>query len=204
MLEIDYFELFAAVIGLGYIYFEYKGRWPMWLLGVVMPLCYVWIYFRSGLYANATLNVYNVVISIYGLHCWLHGGEEGGEAPITSMPRRWTPWVIGVIIVMAGGLTWLLSLLGESEALWGITPDGSSPKWLQLQAGLDGLTASLSIVGMWMLARKYYQQWLCWLLVEPLTVVMCLAAHLWATAVLYAVYMVVAVMGYVKWKRSCK
>lgn len=193
----DYFELFAAVIGLGYIYFEYKGRWPMWVLGVVMPLCYVWIYFRSGLYANATLNVYNVVISIYGLHRWLHGGENGGEVPIGSMPRRYVPWVVAAIVVMGGALTWLLSLLGESQAIWGT--EGSASL---LQCGLDGLTASLSVVGMWMLARKYYQQWLCWMLVEPLTVVMCLATHLWATAVLYAVYMVVAVMGYVKWKRQ--
>ena len=193
----DYFELFAAVIGLGYIYFEYKGRWPMWVLGVVMPLCYVWIYFRSGLYANATLNVYNVVISIYGLHRWLHGGEDGGEVPIGSMPRRYVPWVVVAIVVMGGALTWLLSLLGESQAIWGT--EGSASL---LQCGLDGLTASLSVVGMWMLARKYYQQWLCWMLVEPLTVVMCLATHLWATAVLYAVYMVVAVMGYVKWKRQ--
>ena len=193
----DYFEIFAAAIGLGYIYFEYKGRWPMWVLGVVMPLCYVWIYFRSGLYANATLNVYNVVISIYGLHRWLHGGADGGEAPIVSMPRRYTPWVIGAIMVMAAGLTWLLSLLGESQAIWGVGSDG-----FHIQACLDGLTASLSVVGMWMLARKYYQQWLCWILVEPLTVLMCVATHLWATAVLYGVYMVVAVMGYVKWKRQ--
>lgn len=181
----DYFELFAAVIGLGYIYYEYKGRWPMWVLGVVMPVCYVWIYFRSGLYANATLNVYNIVISAYGFYRWRHGGSDGGEAPILSFPRRWVPWLVCIILLMAGVLTWLLGLLGESQVPW-----------------LDGLTASLSVVGMWMLAKKYYQQWLCWLLVEPLTIAMCVATHLWATAILYAVYTVVAVMGYLKWKRE--
>lgn len=178
-------ELIGAVIGLAYIILEYKASPWMWLCGVLMPLAYMWIYFRSGLYANAAFNAYSVVISAYGLRHWLRGGDDKGEAPIRSFPRRRWPLLAGVVLVLAAVLAWLLGFLEESQAPL-----------------LDGLTTSLSIVGMWMLARKYYQQWLCWLLVEPLTMVMCLAAGLWATAALYAVYTVVALLGYFKWKKD--
>lgn len=178
-------EIIGAVVGLAYIVLEYRANPWMWLCGVLMPLVYVWIYFRNGLFANAAFNVYSVVISVYGLCHWLRGGQDGGEAPIRSFPARWWPVLVGAVLLLTAAMAWLLGLLDESRVPL-----------------LDGLTTSLSIVGMWMLARKYYQQWLCWILVEPLTVIMCAAAGMWPTAALYTVYTVVAILGYFKWRRT--
>lgn len=178
-------EIIGAFIGLAYIWLEYKANPWMWLCGVLMPIAYVWIYFSNGLYANAAFNLYTIGISVYGVYHWLRGGDDKGEAPIRSFPRKWWLLLIGVVVLLAVVLTWLLGFLRESQVPL-----------------LDGLTTSLSIVGMWMLAKKYYQQWLCWLLVEPLTVLMCILAGMWPTAILYAVYTVVAVLGYFRWKKQ--
>ena len=178
-------EILGALIGLAYILLEYKANPWMWLCGVVMPVIYVYLYFRHGLYANAAFNIYNIVISAYGLWQWKRGGGDGGEAPIRSFPRRGWPWLALVVAALTAGLTLLLSQLHESQVPL-----------------LDGLTTCLSIVGMWMLARKYYQQWLCWLIVEPLMMAMCIATGMWATALLYAIYEVIAVKGYLHWKQG--
>ena len=57
---------------------------------------------------------------------------------------------------------------------------------------------------MWMLAKKYYQQWIVWIIVEPIIIATALQAEMYATALLYVVYTVIAVMGYFKWKREAK
>ena len=66
----------------------------------------------------------------------------------------------------------------------------------------DAFTTALSVVGMWMLAKKYYQQWILWIIVEPLIIITSLQAQMYATAILYVVYTVIAIMGYIKWKRE--
>jgi nicotinamide mononucleotide transporter len=66
----------------------------------------------------------------------------------------------------------------------------------------DGISTALSIVGMWMLAKKYYQQWILWIIVEPIVIATSLQAEMYATALLYVVYTVIAIMGYIKWKKE--
>lgn len=181
-------EIIGACIGLCYLYFEYKASIWTWIFGVLMPVAYVYIFFRSGLYANTAINVYYIAASVYGYVVWRRNRSGGGdEAPIASCPRRYVAPIVLVVLALTGLLTWVLSMLNES-----------------LYPFLDGLTASLSVAGMWMLAKKYYQEWLCWIVVEPLMVVLGILTGMYATAAMYLVYGVVAVMGYFRWKKLYK
>ena len=67
---------------------------------------------------------------------------------------------------------------------------------------LDGLSAALGIVGMWMLSQKYWQQWIFWLVSEPILVYIYLSTGYMASAIMYAVYEVFCIMGIIKWKRQ--
>lgn len=67
---------------------------------------------------------------------------------------------------------------------------------------LDGFTSSLNMVGMWMLAKKYYQQWYIWLIVNPVTVVMCILSQMYVVAAFYAVSFVMSIMGYRAWLKK--
>ena len=64
----------------------------------------------------------------------------------------------------------------------------------------DAFTTALSVVGMWLLARKYIEQWWVWLVVDVASVALYIYKDLHFTAVLYALYAVVAIFGYRKWK----
>ena len=182
-------ELLGAIIGIIYLILEYRAHPLLWLFGVLMPLAYIYIFFDSHLYANAAINIYYVIISIYGALSWWkmrHADAESmADEGIRSMPRKfWLP-IAAIVILLTVALSLLLQQLGESHTAW-----------------LDGFTAALNIVGMWMLAKKYYQQWLCWIVVEPVMIAMSLIADLYPTAVMYLVYSVIAILGYRRWKLS--
>ena len=181
------FEIIGAVIGLFYIVSEYRAdRW-FWPLSLLMSAFYAVIDFTSGIYANGAICVYNFVMSIYGLLVWrgVIQSRTHEERKITSCPRRYWWQIISVIVLLSMVLTWLLGYIRES----------SYPL-------LDGVSSALTIVGMLMLAHKWWQQWFCWMLVEPLMIALFILTGNYASAVLYAVFEVFCILGVMKWKKE--
>ncbi len=185
--SISYIDLIGAVIGLFYIVSEYRaGRW-FWPLCLLMSAFYIYIDFSSGYYANGSICIYNFLMSIYGILVWrgIVQSKTNEERPFGSCPKRYVPWIILTVLVFTALLWWLLRLLGES----------SYPL-------LDGFSSALSIVGMWMLAQKWWQQWFCWLIVEPIMVLLFWLSGNYASALLYVVYEVFCVLGIISWQRQ--
>ena len=186
----SFFEIIGAVIGLFYIVSEYRAdRW-FWPLSLLMSAFYAVIDFTSGIYANGAICCYNFVMSIYGILVWRgiiqkRKVDNGGERHISSCPRRYWWQIVTVIVLLSVVLTWLLSYIRES----------SYPL-------LDGVSSALTIVGMLMLAHKWWQQWFCWMLVEPLMIILFILTGNYASAVLYAVFEVFCVLGVIKWKKE--
>lgn len=182
-------EVIGAVIGLAYIVSEYRAdRW-FWPLSILMSLFYIVIDFTSGIYANGTICCYNLVMSVYGLLVWrgLVQSKDRTERPITSCPSRFWPWIIAVVVLLSVVLWWVLQTLGESQIPW-----------------LDGISSALSVVAMWMLSQKYWQQWILWLLVEPLMITLFWLTGNYASAILYIVFEVVCVLGIIRWYKQAK
>lgn len=182
--QISAIEAIAAFLGLIYIVFEYRANAWMWLFSITMSVLYVWVYFSQTMYANMVLTLYNIAVSVYGVWLWIKQKDESSAEGIRQFPKRKLPWLGLLIIVLTIGLTQILILLGESEVPL-----------------LDGLTASLSAVGIWMLAKKYYQQWVCWILADVLYVAMFISSGMWPSTILYIVYIIVAVFGFIRWRK---
>ena len=185
--SISYIDLIGAVIGLFYIVSEYRaGRW-FWPLCLLMSAFYIYIDFSSGYYANGSICIYNFLMSIYGILVWrgIVQSKTNEERPFGSCSKRYAPWIILTVLGFTALLWWLLRLLGES----------SYPL-------LDGFSSALSIVGMWMLAQKWWQQWFCWLIVEPIMVLLFWLSGNYASALLYVVYEVFCVLGIISWQRK--
>lgn len=154
-----------------------------------MSLFYIIIDFTSGLYANGSICIYNFIMSFYGLLVWrgIIQSHNRVERPITSCPTRYIPIIIGAIAVLSVVFWWLLSHLGES-----------------LYPTIDGISSAISIVAMVMLAQKWWQQWICWLIVEPMMVVLFWLSGNYASAALYVVYEVFCILGIIYWKKQAK
>lgn len=180
-------DIVGAAIGLVFVFSEYKASRWLWPSSLLMAAFYAVINFRIGWYANMGICIYNFIISVYGLLVWrgIVQSKERRERPIASCPKRLWPWLLAATAVLTMVFRWLLGLLGESNMPW-----------------LDGLSAALGIVGMWMLSQKYWQQWFFWLVSEPILAYIYLSTGYTASAVMYAVYEVFCIMGVIRWKKE--
>lgn len=181
-----YIEIAGTIVGLVYLWLEYKASIYMWIAGIVMPAIYLYIYYNAGLYADFGINVYYLVIAVYGWLAWknlLGNKDTGKELPITCASRREWVKAISMYVVIQIVITWLLVNYTDSTV-----------------PIADSFTTALSIVGMWMLARKYIEQWWVWCVVDVTSSALYVYKELYFTAILYALYAIIAIFGYLKWK----
>lgn len=186
-LQFSAIDIIGAIIGLFYIVSEYRaGRW-FWPLCLLMSAFYIVIDYSSGYYANGTICVYNFVMSVYGILVWrgVLQSRDKGERPFGSCPVRYVWWILVSIVLLSSLLWWLLDVLGESQFPL-----------------LDGISSALTIIGMVMLAQKWWQQWFCWIIVEPMMVALFWMSGNYASAVLYVVYEVFCILGVISWRRK--
>ncbi len=151
-----------------------------------MPAISLWLFYNKGLYADCAINLYYLVIAVYGYVVWSRKSSSGQkpEVPITSVPGKVAALLGGAFVAMWLFIAWVLASFTDSTVVW-----------------LDSFTTALSIVGLWMLARKYLQQWFVWLIVDAVYVWLYYHKGIYFSGTLYAFYTVMAVFGYVKWRR---
>lgn len=189
-------ELIGTIVGLIYLWLEYKASIHLWIAGIIMPAIYIFVYYDAGLYADFGINIYYLLVAVYGWAMWKYGGkikkalshknknnDARAELPITSLPKRYA-----LPLALVGCAIFLLI------AFILITYTDSNVPWL------DSFTTALSIVGMWMLARKYIEQWWVWIAVDLVSAGLYIYKDLNFTAALYFLYAIIAIFGYRKWK----
>ncbi len=185
-----FIEILGFAIGVVYLVLEYYAKPQVWIASVVMPMISMWLYFRKGLYADFAINIYYVVIAVYGYIAWTVRSCKDSERPalrITHLPTA----VGGGCVAATCALWWLIWYVLSHFT------DSTVPV-------ADAFTTALSIVALWMMARKYAEQWLAWLIVDAVCVGLYIYKGIYLYASLYAVYTVIAVFGYRKWLRLMK
>ena len=183
-------ELIGTAVGIIYLWLEYRASIYLWIAGIIMPAIYLFIYYDAGLYADFGINIYYLLIAIYGWIAWKTGftlsnrNKKRGELPISRTPGYMWPRIVAVYIAAQLFITWILVDYTDSTV-----------------PIADSFTTALSIVGMWMLARKYVEQWWVWCIVDVASTALYVYKELYFTAALYAVYAIIAIFGYRKWKK---
>lgn len=175
-------EIIGLVLGLFYLYFEYHASIWVWLFSLLMPMVSMIVYFDAGLYADFSINIYYLLASAYGLARW-RGNKRRKGASISHIPPAFALMSMAAMLVIWLGIYLVLHSFTNSNV-----------------PVMDSLTTALSIVGTWMLARKYIEQWAVWIVVDAICVGLYIYKEIPFYAVLYAVYTVVAVFGYRKWR----
>jgi nicotinamide mononucleotide transporter len=187
-------EIFGAVTGIAYVFLEIRRNILLWPLGILTSAVYIYVFGRNGFYSNMGLQVYYLLISIYGWIAW-HGargmGHGEGEKSVdrgADIKRigRGTALVCTVIAVVIWAFLWYVL------DRW---TDSPVPLW-------DSIITSLSVVATWMLTKKYLEQWYVWIVADAIAVIVYAATGLYATAVLFIVYTVMAVIGVRAWSKE--
>ena len=189
-------EILGFTVGLLYLWWEYHADRKLWYASMVMPAISMWIYFSKGIYADFAINIYYLVIAVYGYIVWTRGhskaarqnitdnNDSSSQLPITNITGKMLWACVGVFLLLWVGLYLILNYLTDSTV--------PIP---------DAFTTALSIVGMWMLARKYLQQWIAWILVDAVCTCLYWYKGIPLYGILYAIYTVIAFFGYRKWRR---
>ena len=169
-------DMTTTVLGLAYIFLEYKASIWLWIVGFFMQALDIILYYQKGLYADCAMEFYYIAMTIYGLWAWKfgHKRQPGAhkELAITHFARHYI-------------LPWTLATL----AAWAVPV-------------ADAFTTALSFVGIWALARKYLEQWLIWIVVDVVTCALYFYKDIPFKASLYALYVVIAAFGYMRWRRK--
>ena len=176
-------DVVGTVIGLIYIYQEYKASIWLWLTGIVMPAIYTVVYYEAKLYADFGMQLYYIVVAVYGFLYWRFG-KRTKELPITRFPKRKIIPSIVVFMALWSTVYYILITFTNSNV-----------------PVLDSFGNSLSIIGLWALAKKYIEQWWIWFVVDIELSALYFYKGIPFTSGLYALYALIAIAGYFKWKR---
>ncbi len=189
-LSVNYIEATGTIISIVYLYFSIKQNIWLWPLGLVSSAFYVYIFFVAKIYADMALQVYYVLISIYGWYTWSVANEKTEtDARIKSVKNN-----DGLVISLTFVSIILFIIL--SQILIHFT-DSNIPY-------IDAFTTSLSIVATWMLAKRYLEHWMVWIIVDGVSSVVYVYKELYFTVFLYIIYTVMAVVGLQAWMKDLK
>jgi len=178
-------ELFAAVVGAVSVFLSGRQSLWAWPTAIVNVVSYAVVFFGAKLYADMGLQVVYAVLSCYGWYEWRYGGARRTPLPVTRTPARLWP----LLVLIAAALT---LLVGGGLARW---TDASIP---YMDAGLT----AVSLVAQWMMTRKLLENWLVWIAVDVVYVPVFLSRGLHVTAALYAVFLALAIGGWIAWRRD--
>ena len=181
-----FIDIVSTVLGLLYLWLEYRANIWLWAVSIIMPAVHAYLYFEKGLYADFGMEFYYIAMAIYGYACWRWGkkDKDAKEVPITHYKRSHIVPSIIVGLALWGLIYWFLTTCTDSRV-----------------PVLDSFTTSLSAVALWALAKKYVEQWLIWLVVDAVCCGLYIYKGIPFTASLYGFYTVIAVFGYRKWKK---
>lgn len=222
-------DIVTTILGLIYLVLEYRASIALWVVGIVMPAMDIYLYWSHGLYGDAGMAVYYTLAAIYGYAVWKFGakwkrmlkckasgaagsdkaldadgsdkavdaagsdkavdaaGGSSEELPITFFPRRLILRTLGFFLLAWAATYYVLVAYTNSTVPL-----------------LDAFTNALSFVGLWALARKYVEQWLFWIAVDVVCCYLYVVKGIPFKAGLYGLYVVIAVLGYIKWKGLAK
>lgn len=180
-------EIAAALCGLVNVVLIIRRSLWNYPFGFAMVTLYAGIFFEAKLYSDALLQVYFFVIQIFGLIWWLRGTDSDGLVQARNLSvRQATSWALAAAIGTAG--------LGRFMAT---QTDAALPFW-------DAATTILSIVAQTLMARRYQQSWLVWIVVDVIAIGIYTAKDLLPTVVLYSIFLGLAVQGWLSWRGNAK
>ncbi|MFW6019385.1 MAG: nicotinamide riboside transporter PnuC [Bacteroidales bacterium] len=184
----NYIELLAMALGLVSIVLQIKQNLWLWPVNIVMVSLYIIVYIDYRLYADMSLQVYYLIMSIYGWFYWLYGHKkrtDQKQVPVTRTRKKVWPFLIIAAIVLFAGISYILINYTDSDVPY-----------------LDAFTTSLSFVATWMLARKLIENWIIWIVVDTVSVGLYIYKELFPTTVLFIVLTILAFTGYREWRKE--
>lgn len=197
-------EALGTIFGLLSVYFSIKKNIWVYPTGIVSTVIYVYILFVFGLLGDMMINFYYTVMSIYGWILWSKSSQDHIHVEVSWATKK--QWIFAAILfILSLGLVTLvyyykpfidnkISMKGVDMGLY----------HLDLANWLDVFTTAVFLVGMWLMAKRKIENWLFWIVGDLICVPMMIYKGLGITSIQYVVFTVMAVIGFLQWRKSLK
>ena len=183
-MNFELIEIIGAVIGLVYVFLEYRASWWLWIAGIVMSLFYIYIYAEVNCYAWAFTYLYYLGANIYGIIVWKKHNVEDSNSGISNLPKKYNAILVSIILLFSVIIFFILKRYTDTQI-----------------PVSEAFSTALSVVGMWLLAKKYLQHWYVWLIVNAIYAIANLWLGLYFLSLLFIIYFGVSVLGLVRWHK---
>lgn len=182
-------ENVGVATGLAYIILSVRQNIWCWFFGIISSGLYLFVFFDSKIYADMLLQLYYVIMGVYG---WIHWARLDShvnkkELPVIRLNSRLALILSVISIALFFIIAQLLIRYTDSPVPW-----------------IDAFTTSLSFVATWMLARKILEHWIIWIIVDAVSIGLYFYRELYSSIILFAVLTVLAILGYLEWKKEWK
>ena len=178
-------EVIAFLLAVAMVLFNMRVNPLGWPLATLSSLLYFALFWRSRLYGDASLQIFFALVAIWGWWQWLRGTAADGsplQVRTLSARGRWRACAVLALAWPATGA--FLARFTDTDVPW----------W-------DAFPTAASVIGQWLLGRKYLENWLVWLVVNVVSVGLFAYKGLWLTVVLYSLFIALSWIGWQAWRR---
>ena len=182
---VTWLEIVAFVLAVAMVVCNIRVNPTGWPLAIVSSLLYFALFWNSKLYGDASLQVFFAVVAGWGWWQWLRGTQADGSAlKVRSLGAQGGWLTLGVLAVAWPGIGLFLKTYTDTDVPW----------W-------DAFPTAASLVGQWLLGRKYVENWPTWIVVNGVSVALFAYKGLWLTVVLYLIFIAMSFIGWRAWQR---
>ena len=182
--DASWIELIAAGLAIAYLLLAIGQHISCWIAAFVSSCLYVWVFFQAHLYMDSALQLFYAAMAAYGFWQWRQG-EEGAQLPVARWPAAAHFGALALILLLSWGSS--LILRRHTSAAWPF---------------LDSMETWASVYATFLVARKVYENWHWWLVIDSLCVGLYFNRRLYVTMLLFGVYLVLIVIGMREWRRT--
>lgn len=178
-------ETIAVIFGLLCVLLTIRQNIWCWPTGLIQVALYIYIFYQVKLYSDLILHIIYVGLQVYGWYHWLWGGQNKTVLKVTQTPpAKLAAWIF---TTFAGTLSWgwFMSRMTDASVPYG-----------------DAFTTVVSLCAQWLMAQKKLESWLFWISVDIVAVGIYYSKDLYMTSGLYAVFMCMAIVGYLSWRKT--
>ncbi len=182
---VSWLEIVAFVLALVMVVLNMRVNPIAWPLAIISSLLYFALFWNSLLYGDASLQIFFAIVALWGWWQWLRGTQaDGAELKVRSLPTRTRWWLLAVLAAAWPATGLFLKTFTNTDVPW----------W-------DAFPTAASVIGQWLLGRKYIENWLAWIVVNIVSVGLFAYKGLWLTTLLYSLFIVMSFIGWRAWQR---
>jgi nicotinamide mononucleotide transporter len=185
--QTTWLEFIAVISGIASVIYSRKENILVYPVGMVSTGIFVLIYVTHGLYADASVNFYYTIMSVIGWVMWARKANGKLALSITASSRK--DWINSILFFLS---CWVILYFLLSRFTDSVVPMA------------DSFTSAAAYTGMWLMNKKKLENWTWWIITDLASIPLNFYKHLVFTSFQYLVFLILAVMGYITWRKKLK